>query len=243
MGKVRLVAGLIVFVFALSSSAESPKPNVMKVFESFKYGNNYSGICRVATFKADKLKGKNEYRMLVKGNDSTLLTVRLPSRKKGEKILIVRKKIWYYFPKVDKSIIINYTMPLIGNVNIGDILGYSVLELYKYESHSIDKSGITTISLLANSKEASYGKVVYQFADKKVKRLDIYTRSGVQLKRVYFYEYVNNKKGHFYPTKIKIENAHNPAYYSLIQIKDLSETEDIPQYLFNPANLSNDYSH
>jgi outer membrane lipoprotein-sorting protein len=223
---------------ALQNDTNKDIQDILDILDNLKYSNEFSGIYDIAYYSPNKPVSIKKYKMYSKGNDRMILSTLWPERNKGEKILMTGSKLWLYFPKAKKSLVISSGTPLIGNVNIGDVLSPSLREVYDYLGYEItDKDMTYKIALQAKGKEAPYGKVLYYFRDKKLVQIETFARSGLQLNNIQFQDYILNPSGIHYPTKIKVINSIDPRYYSLMKVSDCNYNVKIPDFYFNPEGL------
>ena len=212
-----------------------------QIEEINRFGEIYTNTTNIASFspKADPLL--TSFRTFSRGIDNILIYYVSPKKDMGKKILFKGEKIWMYFPKADKAIIMNPVNTLFGTVAIGDILGPPILDLYKLETVEHRSGGVEETDDLyftATSNSSPYGSVMYRYEGSHIVYSECYTRSGILLKRAYFSGFEENEKGFSYATRIKMESAVNPEYDSLIQIADLTMLDSIPDYYFQPEGLS-----
>lgn len=200
----------------------------------------YTGTVQIATYEPGKAPMVSAFKLFAKGMKESLLINTLPAKDAGKKILFSGEKIWFYFPDLKRTIVMNPMNTLYGSVSMGDVASSPVLQLYAFESASrVTHEGAeaVAVSFVARDRRAPYGKLIYHYASKRTVYSESYARSGILLKKSWFSDFVTNAAGHLYPTKIKISNAVNPEYYSLIKIGELKSVPSLPAYYFLPDGL------
>ncbi len=243
MQKYSLLFGSFI-LFCSLSYAEPKDTELKKVLEIINSINHYSqvytGTIQIANFTPDKEPVISVYDLYAKGLDNSLLITRKPAKDENKMILLKENKLWFYFPKIKKVILMNPANTLSGAVSIGDIITPPLLDIYEYESSAekdADGKKILEIVFKAKDKNAPYGKVIYHFADDRIIYSESYSRSGILLKQAYFSEFIRSLDGFMYATQIKLVNSTNPRYYSLIKISNLTAVDSIRDYYLLPEGL------
>lgn len=247
MRYITIQAVLILFLLILQQAAAQEEKEeqieciLTQIEEINRFSEMYRSTTKIASFSPNSDPLLTSFTTYSKGIDRILVQYVSPKKDKGKKILFRDDKIWMYFPKAKKSIVMNPVNTLFGTVAIGDIIGPPVLELYTLESAGRIKAGneaVYELIFTAKSITSPYGSVLYRYEGDRIVYSECYTRSGILLKRAYFSDFTNNERGYAYATRIKMESAVNTEYYSLIQISELENLEDIPDYYFHPESLS-----
>jgi len=205
-----------------------------------RYAKLYSANMQIASFRPNRKPILIETKILVKGLRNILLIYKKPKKDLGKIILMKDNKIWFYFPQAKQTIIMNQISTLFGSVSIGDVASPPLLDQYKFEKYKKQKTSsgeLFIITFKARNNHSAYGKLVYYYQENKVIYSESYSRSGILLKKAFFSGYIKNSSGIGYATKIKIINAINPEYYSLIVVSDLKKEAQVPGYYFTPEGL------
>lgn len=235
---------IIILLLLIQFPLLAQQTDVEKILEQINTINYYAAVytskTQVATFQPGEETVLSEYKTFVKGVEKVLVIYTKPQKDVGKKILLLQDKIWFYFPKAGQAIIMNPTTTLFGTVSLGDVVSPPILDLYEFidaESVTFQGNKVLKFEFKARSIKSTYGRIIYYYDDNKIIASEAYTRSDILLKRAYFMEFVTNSQGITYATKIKVESAINPEYYSLMLIKELKEVSNIPDYYFNPHSL------
>lgn len=219
------------------SSQENQKETILAEFHKIlSYDKEYRVTCQMATFSPNQKPVIRKYTLFNK-NEKSLLIYTYPERDSGKKILLIKDQLWQYFPKIQKTIVINASMNLNGSLNLSDIVSSTLFQFYNlsgYEYNEQTKNHILTF--LAVSKNSPYGKVRYFYQDGKIHYFEAYARSGILLKKIVFAKYELNDENQEIPVQLKIINALQENDYSLIQMSEIKNIK-IPDYYFNPSAM------
>ncbi|MDH4198790.1 MAG: outer membrane lipoprotein-sorting protein [Spirochaetia bacterium] len=213
---------------------------ILEEFRKILSVNNkeYRAIFQLATFVPNQKPIVKTFTVYSKSN-KTLLIFSYPERDLGKKILMINDQLWQYFPKIQKTLVINSSMNLSGSVNLTDIVSSSLFNLYNFIKVEHDRNTQNYIlSFQAINKNAPYGLVKYYYVKGKILYFEAYARSGILLKKIYFVKYEADDHNQIYPVQIKIVNALLENDYSLIKMSSV-QAIDIPDYYFNPSALEN----
>lgn len=204
-----------------------------------RFSDSFSAVMKIASYSPDAPMSVATYRMYTKGMRKALLVFVEPVKDAGKKIALNGTSLWFYFPKARQSILVRPVSTLTGSVAVGDMIGAPILELYDFsESRPTGDGKGRMLSFVARSAESPYGKVEYEYRDGRIASQRSFTRSGTLLKTTTFLEYAETGGDREYATRIKIQNAVYPAYYSLIQISDLKGSAGFPDFYFTPEGLA-----
>jgi len=234
---------ILYLVLALGSpgfvfSQEEKSQAILQDFKNIlSFDRQYRVTCEMATFIPGQKPSIKKY-TLFNMNDKTLLIFLKPERDYGKKILMIKDQLWQYFPKIQKTIVINSSMLIGGSVNLTDIVSSSLFQFYKFSEYSYEeKTGNHILTFTAAGKTSPYGKVKYFYSGEKINHFEAYARSGILLKKIFFLKYETNELNQNYPVQIKIVNALQENDYSLIQMSSF-EPLKVPDFYFNPSAMN-----
>jgi len=202
-----------------------------------RFSESFTAVMRVASYSPDDPPSISSYRMYSKGLRKALMVYLEPAKDAGKKIAMNGDSYWFYFPRAKQSMLIRPMNTLTGSVAVGDMIGEPVLDLYDFAGSEETGDGGITLAFTAKGIASPYGKIEYEYRGGRIATQRCYTRSGILLKSVTFIEYASGPGGR-YATKIRIQNAVYPEYYSLIQISDLKKVDSIPDFYFTPEGLA-----
>jgi outer membrane lipoprotein-sorting protein len=194
----------------------------------------------VTSYAPKKKPTTSEYSLYGRGLDQVLLSQKAPKKDFGKKILMKKDKMWFYFPRAKRSIIVNPSGTLFGTVSIGDVLSPPLLDIYQYVGYRTeDKDGkkLLALTFTANSTRAPYGKLIYFYEDTRIIKCEAYTRSGILLKVAHYQEYTSIQSGDEYASIIRIESGVNKEYYSITKTTNLEKVESLPDSYFSIEGL------
>lgn len=130
---ISCVLSIVLWVLFLSGVTQADEPpELQKILEQINtintFSNVYTSTVQIASFAPGKKTVVNSYSTYTKGLDNILLIQHNPKKDAGKKILLKKDKIWFYFPKARKAIVINPSSTLLGTVSIGDVLSPPILD-------------------------------------------------------------------------------------------------------------------
>jgi outer membrane lipoprotein-sorting protein len=219
--------------------AEDLRAILERIDSMNRFSESYSAKLRITSYSPDAPASASGYRMYSKGMRKSLLVFVEPAKDAGKKIAMNGKSIWFYFPKARQSIIVRPVSGLTGSVAVGDVIGPPILELYDFsESRATEDGEGLYLEFKAKGSDSPYGKLVYEYRGGRIAGQGSYARSGTLLKTIRFEEYANTGRGGEYATRMRVQNAVYPEYYSIIEISDLRAREAIPDFYFTPEGLA-----
>jgi outer membrane lipoprotein-sorting protein len=221
------------------SCAEELDTILSRIASINRFSESYSATLRIESHSPESPTGTSTYRMYSKGLRKTLLVFVEPRKDAGKKIAMNGRSLWFYFPRARQSIIVRPVSTLTGSVAVGDMIGEPLLELYAFsESLPTEDGQGSLLAFAARGADSPYGRIVYEYRGGRIASQACYARSGMLLKTIRFEEYAEAGKGQDYATRMRVQNAVYPEYYSIIRISDLRKREDIPDFYFTPEGLA-----
>lgn len=195
----------------------------------------FTAYVQMTTYAPKKQPKTSEYSLYGRGLDQILLSQKAPKKDFGKKILMKKDKMWFYFPRAKRSIIVNPSGTLFGTVSIGDVLSPPLLDIYKYvgyQTETKDGKSQWILSFTAISTRAPYGKLIYFYENTRIIKCEAYTRSGILLKIAYYQEYTPIQSGGAYASIIRIESGVNKEFYSVTKTTNLEKVKSLPDSYF-----------
>ena len=233
---------LLILAYPAAFMAQTPAATDQGsvILEEFKkilsVDKEYRINCQMATYAPEQKPVFKSYTVYAKSGKS-LLVFAQPERDAGKMILLIEDNLWQYFPKLQKTIVINASMNLSGGVNLSDIISASLFQMYSYTNYEfVKEKNIHILTFHALTKNSPYGRVKYFYSDGRIDYFEAYSRSGILLKKVVFVKYAKDSEGQNIPVQIKIINALQDNDYSLIQMSGYQDMK-VPDYFFNPSAL------
>jgi hypothetical protein len=225
---------------AAPAAAAAPSKEIAAILDDIaainRFSDCFTGTIKIASFEPGKAPAISSYRMYSKGMRKSLLVYLEPAKDRGKKVALNGSSLWLYFPRAGRSMLVRPMNTLTGSIAVGDIIGEPPLELYDFAGAEAGQEVGQRLAFTAKGPASPYGRMVYEYRGGRIASQEAYARSGILLKRVFFVEY-ELSEGRRFATKIKVQNAIYPDYYSLVQISGLKERGDIPDYYFTPEGL------
>lgn len=178
-----------------------------------------------------------EYILFARGLKSSLLICTAPKRDEGKRILLRNESLWMYFPKAKRSIIVHATNSLTGSLSVGDMVSPPLLDLYAFERAHAAEGGALLLSFTAKNSRVPYGRVVYRYENGSIVAQQSYTRSNILMKTITYEAFVQTDDGHRFASRVRVQNAVYPAYYSIIEIRNLKKVPTFPDFYFTPEGM------
>jgi outer membrane lipoprotein-sorting protein len=226
---------------ASAQAGPAPAADVQAILKEIdavnRFSDSYTALMRVASYSPEGAPSISSYRMWSKGVRKALMVYLEPAKDAGKKIAMNGDAYWFYFPRAKQSMLIRPMNTLTGSIAVGDMIGEPILSLYDLSGSEATGDGGVRLTFTARGTASPYGKLEYEYRGGRIGTQKCYTRSGILLKTVTYVEYASLSGG-AYATKIKIQNAVYPEYYSLIQISDLKKVDSIPDFYFTPEGLA-----
>ncbi len=209
---------------------------------TLKDGGSYASIFKARmSFEAHNSSGavSNALLFLWENEGKSIVQFQTPSRDKGKALLQIGSKYWMYFPKAKRSTVLSPMANMVGNASNGDILRPPQGELYDIALlNDTPRKGNRVVQFTASSRQAPYGKILSYYQDYKVLESEMYSRSGVLLKKAYFDNHVKSVDGEAWiASNTRIVDGNNPNVYTIIILSDLEQLPRINESWFNPNNL------
>ncbi|MDH4261804.1 MAG: outer membrane lipoprotein-sorting protein [Spirochaetia bacterium] len=229
-----------IFLPILPQNVSIKEDESLAILEKFRkilsVDREYKVTGQMALYTPDQKPQVKKYTVYAQ-NDKTLLIFTQPERDRGKIILLIKDQLWQYFPKIQKTLVINASMNLSGGLNLSDILSSTLFQWYGFTRCDFSSEGnLYILTFQALTRNSPYGTVKYYFSDGKIEYFEAYARSGILLKKVVFVKYDKDEQGQIFPSQLKIINALAENDYTLIQMSSYQAMK-IPAYYFNPSAL------
>lgn len=252
--KLLIIIIVICLIFAVKLAMTNEKAysqhtqEVAELLKLINTGGMFSESFKATIYaKAHEDKNKTynfKLNIYSKGRDKTILVFLEPKSEKGKIILHIGDSYWQYFPRTKSIIILSASSHVAGNMSNVDIIRPPILDKYNYNIiDSID--GIEQendvkyiVEFTPKSKRVYYSKIITEYTNFKETYSEIYSRTGILLKKIWYSNHVKNNDNVYIPVEAKIVNVIDENQYSTFRSEDL-ESLDIPDKLFNPDNMEN----
>lgn len=177
----------------------------------------------------------------------SFVRVLAPQKDKDTTYLKVGANLWMYLPKLERDIKLPPSMmfrPWMGSDFTNDDLvkASSVLDDYTHKTIGRQGTGADAVFTIASlpKPEAAvvWGKLVYRLtAEGMPLEAEFYDEHGKLLRRL-VYEDVQNFDGRRLPARRIMQPLDEPGHRTVLEIKRIEFDADIPEAVFELANLS-----
>lgn len=189
---------------------------------------NHEGISWTVSVTALE-DGKEEKRTIsvqARGFDM-LAETRAPANQKGQKLLLVKRNMWFHKPGISKPVPVSLRQKLMGRAANGDIAATNYAEDFDIESvteSELDGTPCYQFELVANSKKTTYARIRYWITRENLVgiRADYYTKNGDKRIKTARLEYDNT---------VDIDGAAQPFISSMTIAEELtSQTRTVLEF-------------
>src|SRR5574343_119001 len=180
------------------------------------------------------------YRVLSRGNESTIIQTREPAAERGQSMLMKGRDLWIFMPNVSQPVRLSLAQRLTGQVANGDLARANFSGDYEpkiLRTDTIEGEKMHVLELTAVDRGVTYAKVLYwvRQSNNWPYRAEFYSLSD-RLLKVCRYEKFQNLGGRIRPTQLVMEDALRKGdvstlRYSQMSMKDLPERVFTKQYM------------
>lgn len=233
---------LLIVVSFLGGGVIAQTPSDSSFLKTLQDGETYAAIFKAQmSFEAHKPAGDtgNAVLTIYENNGKSIAQFQSPSRDRGKTVLQIDSKYWMYFPKAKRSTVLSPMAQMVGNASNGDVLRPPDSTLYAITIlGSEPRVGNRSVQFVALTRKAPYGKIISHYQDFQVLESEMYSRSGILLKKAYYEEHKRSENGSTWiPVKTRIVDGQNEDVYTIIVFSELQQLERINENWFNPNNL------
>jgi len=194
----------------------------------------------ITTTLADKSSEFRKYRVLSKGNESTVVMVTEPASERGQIILMKGRDLWVFMPEVSQPIRLSLAQRLTGQVANGDLARANFAGDYYPRivgSETIGNEQYHVLELKAVDRGVTYQRVMYWVSKKSYWPLkaEFYSLSNRLLKRC-SYESYQMMAGNVRPTRLVMEDALKLGEQSVLEYQGMN-LRDLPDKIFTKDYL------
>ena len=182
-----------------------------------------------------------KYRILSKGNTSTLVMVMEPASERGQIMLMKGRDLWVFLPSVSQPVRLSLGQRLTGQVANGDLARSNFSGDYTpkiLRNEVIDGENHYVLELSAVDRGITYNKVVYWVKQSNFRphRAEFYSVSNRLLKTCR-YENFQTLLGTMRPTRLVMEDALRKGEESVLDYSAM-KLRDLPDKIFTKENLN-----
>lgn len=183
---------------------------------------------------------KRKYRILSKGNDSTVVMILEPASERGQIMLMKGRDLWVFMPNVSQPIRLGLAQRLAGQVANGDLAranftGDYTPRLLRTESAKGDEQYV--LELNAIDRGVTYHRVLLWVSKSshRPRKAEFYSVSN-RLMKTCIYENYRDMAGRVRPTRLVMEDALKKDHESVLDYQEM-KLRDLPEKIFTKDYL------
>jgi outer membrane lipoprotein-sorting protein len=188
----------------------------------------------------DQDPDKRKYRVLSKGNDSTVVMILEPASERGQIMLMKGRDLWIFMPNVSQPIRLGLAQRLTGQVANGDLAranftGDYTPRLLRTEHAKGEDQHV--LELTAVDRGVTYHRVLLWVGKSnfRPRRAEFYSVSN-RLMKTCLYENYREMAGRVRPTRLVMEDALKKDNESVLEYQDM-RLRDLPDKIFTKDYL------
>ena len=193
--------------------------------------------------KSTSTDGRNEereYRVLSKGNQSTLVMVTEPASERGQILLMKGRDLWIYMPTLSQPVRLSLSQRLTGEVANGDLARANFAGDYTpklLRTETVDGEPTYVLELDASERGVTYHRVMYWVRKDGYRpyKAEFYSVSDKLLKSA-TYEAYKPLGGRTRPTRLVMRDALHEGDRSVLEYRDM-KLRDLPDKMFTKDYL------
>lgn len=193
------------------------------------------------TSSAPEQESENrKYRVLSKGNDSTVVMILEPAAERGQIMLMKGRDLWVFMPNVSQPIRLGLAQRLTGQVANGDLARANFTGDYTprlLRTENIKGEEQHLLELSAIDRGVTYHRVLLWInkANYRPRRAEFYSLSK-RLMKTCSYENYREMAGRLRPTRLVMEDALKSGNVSVLEYRDM-KLRELPDKIFTKDYL------
>jgi outer membrane lipoprotein-sorting protein len=183
---------------------------------------------------------KRKYRILSKGNDSTVVMILEPASERGQIMLMKGRDLWVFMPNVSQPIRLGLAQRLTGQVANGDLAranfsGDYTPRLLRTEAVKGEEQYV--LELTAIDRGVTYHRVLLWVGktNHRPRKAEFYSLSN-RLMKTCNYESYREMAGRVRPTRLVMEDALKKDHESILDYQEM-KMRDLPEKIFTKDYL------
>jgi outer membrane lipoprotein-sorting protein len=194
----------------------------------------------IVTTGKDKETEERRYRVLSKGNDSTVVMVTEPASERGQILLMKGRDLWIFLPNVSQPVRLSLSQRLSGQVANGDLARANLAGDYTpriLRTETIGGESYNVLELIAIDRSVTYQRVVYwvRESNSSPHKAEFYSVSNRLLKTC-TYDKFEKILGKLRPTRLVMDDALHTGDQSVLEYSGM-KLRDIPDKFFTKDYL------
>lgn len=243
-----LLAGL---VLALSGSAfgaadtqtagDPAARNILEKADEIRFpAEGFQVDVFITSSASEREPEKRKYRVLSKGNDSTVVMILEPASERGQIMLMKGRDLWVFMPDVSQPIRLGLAQRLTGQVANGDLARANFSGDYTpsiMRTESLGGEEYYVLELTAVDRGVTYHRVLLWVnkANYRPRRAEFYSLSNRLLKTC-SYENFERMAGRIRPTRLVMGDALKQGDVSVLDYASM-KLRDLPDKVFSKDYL------
>jgi outer membrane lipoprotein-sorting protein len=183
---------------------------------------------------------KRKYRVLSKGNDSTVVMILEPASERGQIMLMKGRDLWVFMPNVSQPIRLGLAQRLAGQVANGDLARANFTGDYTprlLRTENVGGEEQYVLELNAIDRGVTYRRVLYWVSKSSMRprKAEFYSLSN-RLMKTASYEDYQKMGGLVRPTRLVMEDALKKEHVSVLGYEKM-QLRDLPDRVFTKDYL------
>jgi len=183
---------------------------------------------------------KRKYRILSKGNDSTVVMILEPASERGQIMLMKGRDLWVFMPNVSQPIRLGLAQRLTGQVANGDLARANFSGDYNprlARSETVRGDEQYVLELNAIDRGVTYHRVLLWVSksNSRPRKAEFYSLSN-RLMKTCTYEAFREMAGRVRPTRLVMEDALKKDHESVLEYHEM-RLRDLPEKIFTKDYL------
>lgn len=183
---------------------------------------------------------RRKYRVLSKGNDSTVVMILEPASERGQIMLMKGRDLWVFMPDVSQPIRLGLAQRLAGQVANGDLARANFTGDYTprlLRTENIKGEEQYLLELSAIDRGVTYHRVLLWVSKSNYqpRKAEFYSLSN-RLMKTCVYENFKDMAGHVRPTRLVMDDALKKGAQSVLEYHEM-KLRPLPDKLFTKDYL------
>ena len=244
----RFIAWLLLALFSLSAVAddgpldEDPEARgILEKSDEIRFpATGFQVDILITSSAPDQDADKRKYRVLSKGNDSTVVMILEPAAERGQIILMKGRDLWVFMPNVSQPIRLGLAQRLTGQVANGDLARANFTGDYTpriLRSETVRGEDQHVLELTAVDRGVTYHRVLLWVgkSNHRPRKAEFYSLSN-RLMKTCLYEGYREMGGRIRPTRLVMEDALKKDHESVLEYQEM-RLRDLPDKIFTKDYL------
>lgn len=244
----RFIAWLLLALFSLSAVAddgpldEDPEARgILEKSDEIRFpATGFQVDILITSSAPDQDADKRKYRVLSKGNDSTVVMILEPAAERGQIMLMKGRDLWVFMPNVSQPIRLGLAQRLTGQVANGDLARANFTGDYTprlLRTETVRGEDQHVLELTAVDRGVTYHRVLLWVgkSNHRPRKAEFYSLSN-RLMKTCLYEGYREMGGRIRPTRLVMEDALKKDHESVLEYQEM-RLRDLPDKIFTKDYL------